>query len=352
MSFSALLFLGESPRHPTPGQGASIDEIFAGYRLAHYERTHADLVAALSSDNTRDKLLFQLKDRVKTWPTRLAAAFSLETAAASATAGQWHAAEIVEDAGSRLADSEVPDEFERSWRLAATALLDGPPALEDLPGGQWPFGSQHREEHLRQSRRRFPEDALFVLAWGIFHEQLHFNFRRLQKISADSASRLVPNAELVIGARSLTEAERAFTSASSASTVKEEAILRLGRIAFYRNQHERAIGLWREVSSTSSSSRARYLAMSFAARALVAVGRRRDAIDLYRQALRLYPGASSARMPLAALLFLTDSRAEASSLAESLESTNEYAADPWLTYLQGSYHLWRVRLDRVREQVR
>jgi hypothetical protein len=100
----------------------------------------------------------------------------------------------------------------------------------------------------------------------------------------------------------------------------------------YQGHVEEALGLWAGVPVLTRDASLQYLAHMFIGRTLAATGRSAEAIEAYRQASAIRPGAQSARIPLAALLYLSGDRDEAARLVSPLLNAPAAAADPWWAY--------------------
>jgi hypothetical protein len=66
-------------------------------------------------------------------------------------------------------------------------------------------------------------------------------------------------------------------------------------------------------------------------------------------ALALIPTAQSARVSLMNALFQRGDRAEASTVAEQVQTETAAYTDPWWMYWQGQYRLFPLAIARLRQ---
>lgn len=137
--------------------------------------------------------------------------------------------------------------------------------------------------------------------------------------------------------------------------VAEEASLRLGFLLRVRGRPDdltRARDLLQPLAQRSNDPRIRYLAALFLGRLMEDSGLLDDAEKLYRQAAETKPGAQTARLALAALLYV---RGRGESMDEIINSVLNVAAnadDPWSLYKYGQYHKWPLHLNAMRAGLR
>jgi hypothetical protein len=85
---------------------------------------------------------------------------------------------------------------------------------------------------------------------------------------------------------------------------------------------------------------------------LVHAKRSADAERAYRGALAAVPGSQAASVALAALLFRSDRRSEASELITSMLARHPPVADPWRSYAHADDRFWSLLITRLRGEVR
>jgi tetratricopeptide (TPR) repeat protein len=249
-----------------------------------------------------------------------------------------HFRALVELACATLQRSAVTP-FDRQWYLAAIAVLSGPPS--DLQGGST-LASLHTAsprvgalEALRvRLRERVPADPALSLAWGVSREAeiqaWLYSWATSIKLQPD---RPIPSQARTADAHQwLDDAAESFEVARKEPAFRAEATLRLALTKMYQGHVEEALGLWAGVPVLTRDASLQYLAHMFIGRTLAATGRSAEAIEAYRQASAIRPGAQSARIPLAALLYLSGDRDEAARLISPLLNAPAAAADPWWAY--------------------
>jgi Flp pilus assembly protein TadD len=116
----------------------------------------------------------------------------------------------------------------------------------------------------------------------------------------------------------------------------------------YQGHVDEALQLWAGVPALTDDGSLQYLAHMFTGRALAVSGRRPEAIAAYRRAEAIRPAAQSARIPLAALLYVTGARDEAARLVSPLLTAPAATPDPWWSYTDPHVS---DRLDAMRRAV-
>jgi tetratricopeptide (TPR) repeat protein len=77
-----------------------------------------------------------------------------------------------------------------------------------------------------------------------------------------------------------------------------------------------------------------------------------QAIEAFRAALAVWPGAQSARVALMTLLLAEGDRAQAEALAEQVQAARDGQFDPWWLYWEGDYWAFPAIIGKVRELAR
>jgi tetratricopeptide (TPR) repeat protein len=334
-----------------------IQDLFDAYSTGHETTTISSVLEQrLNSPEAADAYYADLRNHIDAWPRERAAGFALESAGAAIFAeaerpGEFekhsHFRDMVELACSTLERSAVTP-FDRQWHLAAIAVLTGPPS--DLQGGST-LASLHTgspraaalEALSKRLRERLPADPALSLAWGISREAevqaWLYSWATSIKLQPD---RPIPRqARTADPHRWLDDAAESFEVARKEQALRAEATLRLALTKMYQGQADEALGLWAGVPVLTRDASLQYLAHMFSGRTLAATGRSADAIEAYRKAAAVKPGAQSARIPLAALLYLAGDRDEAARLMLPLLNAPAPAADPW----------WGYTDQRVQERV-
>ena len=301
----------------------------------------------LTSPEAADTYFADLRAHIDAWPRERAAGFALESAQAAmfaeaARPGAFekhsHFREMVELACSALERSAITT-FDRPWYLAAIAVLTGP--TSDLQGGST-LASLHTgsprvialEALSARLRDRFAADPALSLAWGTSREAevqaWLYSWATSIKLQPD---RPIPRQGRTADPhRWLDDAAASFEIARKEQNLRAEATLRLGLTKMYQGHVDEALGLWAGVPELTRDTSLQYLAHMFSGRTLAASNQRTEAITAYRQAVAVRPGAQSARIPLAALLYLTGERDEVARLISPLLTAPAATADPWWGY--------------------
>lgn len=324
----------------------NLDDLFALYAAGHESEALDRLVSQRFETEADVRLAIkELDSRINTWPRNEAAAFALEAAsgailvnAVHPSAFQPHFGEILE-IGAKTLRKSPPSAFEHQWFLAAVALLTGP--ASDMRGGATPSslhpGSARMDAlktlHARSSDR-FPRDPELALEWGITREAAVqawlYSWGTTRHVELDAA---IPSEPWSADPRQwLDDAASAFETAKSDPALQGEATLRSGLTDLYRGNEPGALAAWLQVPAFTHDRGLRYLALMFTGRARDHDGSADAAIDAFRSAAAEYPGAQSAVIPLAALLYLSGRQDEAATLVRPIIAAQAPATDPWWTY--------------------
>jgi tetratricopeptide (TPR) repeat protein len=355
----SVALLEGRPRQMRP----DIQELFDAYSAGRETPSINTVLERLNSPEAADTYFADLRQHIDAWPRERAAAFALESAWAAmyAEAGRpsdfekhSHFREMVELGCTALERTSITA-FDRPWHLAAIAVLTGPPS--DMQGGST-LSSLHTgsprvvalEALSTRLRARFAADPALSLAWGISREAevqaWLYSWAASIKIQPD---RPIPRQPRSADAhRWNDEAAASFEVARKDQTLQAEATVRLALAKMYQGHADEALGLWAGVPALTRDGSIQYLAYMFSGRTFAALDRRAEAIAAYRQASAVRPDAQSARIPLAALLYLTNERDEAIRLMSPLMTAPAAAPDPWWGYTD--QHL-QDRINAMRRAV-
>jgi tetratricopeptide (TPR) repeat protein len=234
----------------------------------------------------------------------------------------------------------TPSAAERLWQLAAVATADRAGDFEFLIGS--PFeergNPQDEFEHLNHVIKRFPDEHRFALAQAIALEwrtwpagSRAFRYSRQSVVSSPDA----------IGA---------FDHMSKDEAIGAEASLRLGDLRLRLKRFDDALALFAHVEATTRDPYLVYLAHYFSAQAFEGKQQRAEAERAYRAALATVPRAQSATMALAAILFESDRRAEATALVETSVEPNA-PPDPWRGYGAADERFWPELQRRLHSEI-
>jgi tetratricopeptide (TPR) repeat protein len=239
----------------------------------------------------------------------------------------WEAPPLLIEWGCALfrRDDALPDPLERLWQLAALAVAQRSEDFEFLysEGVTKLYNPKAEIDHLVHARARFPNEPRFWLAEGTVMEW-----------------RLQPRAIKV------------FERLEDDPDVGAEARMRMGAIYFRQRNDDRAIALFEQVKPMTRDPWVVYLAEYFKGQALERRKRQADAERAYRGAVAAVPGAQAASVALAALLFQSDRRTEASDLITTMLARRPRAVDPWRGYAHADDRFWPLLIARLRAEIR
>lgn len=317
----------------------TVDDLFQAYSAGRFDEVVSSVEKRFQAQADVDRFVRELRRARGTRRPETVAALALEAAAVHwrriylypATFGATpEAARDLFELGCSTVRQKADPDFAIRWHTAAIALLTGPP---DERWGQSTVSVRAHDVleahhgHLDRSLRANPRIAL---AWGVSRDIL------VQRVVNDRGD-----------ARGWARAAfAALDVARSDAALAPEATLRLGLIRFHEGRTDEALSLWATVPALTRDASMRYLALMLRGRAFAAAGRSAEAVDTFRSALALKPGAQSAQAPLAALLFAAGHRDEAVALAQTALAQTTPAGDPWWTYLDAR---WPAHLSALRE---
>ena len=275
------------------------------------------------------------------------AGFLVELTAARLDSDWGRLSDLIEWTCAQVLRTAPPNEFERQWHLATTALagrararlwLLGPYAR--LPH-QKPLTRKPDKDdppsplHLLHAIERFPEDPRFQLArvvawtWGRDSEPM----RNLRREWSDNLRRQAPSRPAQL------EALTALAPLLEVPGVAPEAHLRAGLIHITVRDQVAALRSFEAAQPIAGTTALKYLSYFLAGRALEALNRAEDAAAQYRRALDVVPQAESATIALASLQF---SRGEADPIAmiDGAFATPATVTDPGRLTGYGFYLHW------------
>jgi hypothetical protein len=318
------------PLPPVPDVPETLAQLIAAYDRGAYRPV------MLGARQTRDpaRLLRDFTEAGNPWPAtpRKEAAFVLELvepALFSSREGTREAAHGLLHRFSRLIRHPFePALFERYWHFAALTLLEGsirPAATEALAS---------------RAIERFPDEPRFLLSRAIAIDQ---------RGATRSASRAIRTAGKPSPAH-VDEMRRAYAAAMVSPDTVAEARIRLGWLLHRAGFDDEArTQLVHSQSAATSEPSLRYLRQLFLGHVLWTLARHDAAVQAYRDALAIVPGAQSARVALMNASLLRGDRAAAESYGEQIQTDTSDAIDPWWMYWQGQYRLHTQAMARVRE---
>lgn len=253
-----------------------------------------------------------------------AAVFALEVADA-AVFQQWsHGQQLVEWACSRMRSRRERTDLERTFHLAAIALIEGAGDLKAL------------DEHVGHVRSRFPDEPRILLARAFKAEVEYWRLYRTRAggIDGGSPSIVAP----------------ALRRAGERRENAREAALRLGFLAYQKDRHDEALAELSKVLPGDDSGQL-YLAHLISGWVYEEQGKRSDAEAAYRRALSAVPLAQSATLHLAVVLYETDRRDEGNDFVARMLAADPAPEDPWRIYGYGDYRRLPMLIDRLRRSI-
>ena len=346
--------------------GLSVVEMLESYKAGNFSA----VVAELEGDIDFKELLKQLQDQGPAWIEAggpedrdrrelVAATFALEAARADewrewkflwkqppicgpadTNAGciqplnvlEWKAPPLlIEWACRRMRKEEKPRPIERWWQLAALAVAqrseDGQFLVGDTSiglgvGAGEILNPQLEIKHLEHVRARFPEEMRFVLAEGIARDRFWQD-----------------------------DATQAYGALYSDPVVGGEAMMRMGVMLVQMGRREDALKYFDRAELLTRDRYVIYLVKYFRGRIAESERRNDDAVDAYRAAVAAWPGAQSATLSLASLLFQNGRRAEAQELAASMLEANPRPVDPWREYVHADNRFWPLLIGKLRAEI-
>jgi hypothetical protein len=254
-----------------------------------------------------------------------AAAFALEVAAAGLDTQWLTSRDLLEWACTLLRGRGAPGPAERTFHLAALAVIEGARDVEAL------------DAHVGHVRRRFPDEPRLLLASAFKAETEYWRLYRDISGTADGGQ-----ASLV---------RPALRKAGERRENAREAALRLGFLAL---QDDDPAGALRELAKVppGDDPGQLYLAHLFSGWSHAA---RKDipaAIASYRAALDALPRAQSATLHLALQLYATGERAEADAVVEGMLSASPPVLDPWRIFGYGDLRRFPALIAALRNEIR
>jgi tetratricopeptide (TPR) repeat protein len=311
---------------------------------------HDQVVAALSTDSSLDDLLSQLKRDGQAWidaggPTErdrrelTAATVALE----AARAGEWHEWKqyvrvpdtatilywkapplLIEWGCALMRQGHQPKPIERDWFLASIAVSERAEDYEFMVGERHLPDRYNSDviQHVRHAALRLGDEPRVKLAQAIaeeFHDP--------------------------------PDAARQFTLLQSDVDLRGEATMRLGVMAYWRKDDDRALDQLRKVESITRDPWVLYLARYFTGLVQLRRHHADDAEIAFRRALEAVPHAQAATISLASLLFGSGRRDEASAFVGQMLAADPSPADPWRAYADADDRFWPELIARLRREI-
>ena len=223
--------------------------------------------------------------------------------------------------------------FVRDWYLLAVSHLHGHGAVGISRG------------ILAEVRRLFPADPQVMLASGADHEMVSI-------ISTGFLNRYDPGggrggSEKVVMEKELESAIGYYRQALPLP----EARVRLGHVLFRRGQLAAAAEELERARQQTLQPQLRYLANLFLGLIETERDHRARAIELFTEALRLYPTGQAAQLAMSEAAYLDGRLSEAAGIVTKLLQTRG-KKDPWWPYVSGEFWHLEYRLNALRQGAR
>ena len=346
--------------------GPELGALFDAYYGGNYDEAVAKAAALPDLGPLRVRFVQDTPGWIAADPANIAsrraavAAFLVELTAARLESDWGRLSDLIEWTCAQVLRAGPPTEFERQWHLATTALagrartrlwLLGPYAR--LPH-QKPLKRKPQKDdppsplHLLHAIERFPDDPDFQLArviawtWGRDSEPM----RNIRPDWQRNIDRWAPSRAPQL------EALTAYQALLEVPNVAAEAHLRAGMIYVTVGDHAAALRAFEAAQPIAERAPLRYLSHFLAARSLELLKRPDDAVAQYQRALELIPGAESATIALASLLF---TRGEMEGSTGMIDKVFEHALrgdDPGRLAGYGFYMYWPEIKTAMRAELR
>lgn len=246
--------------------------------------------------------------------------------------------------------SPQDDAAERRWHLIAVGVLQ-----QRLMGAQI-VGYVD----VLQTRRPLPANAAvwdprINLAQGIGQEQvcrmMHATARHDRLLSELEGKAATPPAVRQMAIECVQTALRFFENAAARDEVRDEARTRAGFAAFQLGRNDDARAALDSAGGSADRTVAYWRAL-FLGRVSDALGADADAERTYREAVRLFPEAQTARVGLALALFRLHRDDDAGEAALAARRVRADGVDPWETYFDGDARFvtgWLAAMRKARK---
>jgi tetratricopeptide (TPR) repeat protein len=270
---------------------------------------------------------------------------------------------------------------ERAWYLVSLSLLEHTRQWPLLIGGPItppPVGKlkpvlmrESREGHVAHLKRHLPAEARVRLAELIAREGDALSVLitsgearrpaliRFDEISEQRAAEIRANAprgpvhqRRATALAALPRVESGFDALMSDPVVGGEAALHAGYLRLIQGDWRGAVDRLGRVQTASNEPYLQHLAHHFRGWAYFRSGQPAQAIDEYRQAVQLMPGARVVSTLLAEQLFLTDRRAEAFEILDRTFTPQTPAYEPLVWFKRGGARLLPLQLAEMRKALR
>lgn len=271
--------------------------------------------------------------------------------------------------------------FERAWYLVSLSLLEHARQWSILLGGPItppPVGKlkpvlmrESRDGHITHMRRQLPGEGRVRLAELIAREGDVLSVLitsgearrpaliRFDEIPEQRAAEIRANAprgpvhqRRATALAALPKVEAGFDALMKDPLVAGEAALHAGYLRLIQGDWAGAVDRLGGVHGASNEPYLQHLGHHFRGWALFRSGQPARAIEEYREAVRLMPGARVVSTLLAEQLFLTDRRAEAFEVLDRTFTPQTPAYEPLVWFKRGGARLLPLQIAEMRKALR
>lgn len=330
-----------------------LSEAVASLAAAFERADYAAMQAGLARANALANVIRDFRAADNPWPNapRRTAVFALELALAGLASGNGFASDeaikLLAQYTATVRQAALADAFECAWYRTVIAGLEG----LWLPETSLVF--------VTRGLQRCPAEPRLHLARGVIAEQQwRLDTRRTAPGHRSGVPGQRPEARDVL---------LLYDAAMRFPATDHEARVRAAWLCYRTGAVDRALELLDGVGTAPADPVVRYLHDLVRGQVLRARGRVDEAAVAFRGALATWPGAQSARVALMTLL-LTRSVGpqsgvtakssaglqsrdyeEAVRLADAVERAPDDHVDPWWTFEQGDYRMYRTVIAALRE---
>lgn len=251
-----------------------------------------------------------------------AAVFALELSGAALDQHWAMAQEILEWACRQMRLRRRGTDVERTFHLAAIAVIEGAGDVKAL------------DLHVGHVRSRFSNEPRILLARAYKSEREYWRLYRTIAGGVDG------------GAPSIVAP--ALKRAAERRENTREVALRLGFLALQKDLFDVALAELAKVPPGDDPGQL-YLAHLMTGWVHEKLKKPAEAEAAYRRALATVPLAQSAVLHLAAILYETDKRDEANLLVEQMLAADPPPQDPWRIYGYGDYRRLPLLIEQLRK---
>jgi tetratricopeptide (TPR) repeat protein len=256
--------------------------------------------------------------------TLAAAVFALDVAEAALDRQWLDALDLLEWACERMRATRERSATERTFHLAALAVIQG---ARDPKALDW---------HIGHIQARFPDEPRIRLAQAFKAEIEYWRLYRgiLGAVDGGDPDIVLP----------------ALRRAAERPENRREVALRTAFLFLQKGQHTVALEELAKVPPGDDPGQL-YLACLMSGWAYEGQKKHDEAVHAYRKALSIVPRAQAATLHLGVLLYQKDQRAEADALVEEMLTADPAPVDPWRVFGYGDLRRFPALLETLRRAI-